>query len=78
MAEGVGFEPTGLLHPHVFKTCPFGRSGIPPDAHCRASAVDCVAHQQCGRRAVGAVNSVAEAWRLPAAPPKRPRMSDCP
>jgi hypothetical protein len=30
MAEGVGFEPTVSCPTVVFKTTPFGRSGIPP------------------------------------------------
>ena len=30
LAEGVGFEPTEVVASHVFKTCPFGRSGNPP------------------------------------------------
>jgi hypothetical protein len=31
-AEGVGFEPTEARASTVFKTVPFGRSGIPPAA----------------------------------------------
>ena len=30
MAEGVGFEPTELLHSTVFKTAAFNHSAIPP------------------------------------------------
>ena len=30
MAEGVGFEPTELLHSTVFKTAAFDHSAIPP------------------------------------------------
>ena len=30
MAEGVGFEPTLAFTKHVFKTCAFSRSAIPP------------------------------------------------
>jgi hypothetical protein len=30
LAEGVGFEPTEARASMVFKTIPFGRSGIPP------------------------------------------------
>src|SRR2546421_11968777 len=29
-AEGVGFEPTEACASMIFKTIPFGRSGIPP------------------------------------------------
>lgn len=32
-AEGVGFEPTSLLRPPVFKTGAFNRSAIPPSCH---------------------------------------------
>jgi hypothetical protein len=31
MAEGVGFEPTELLHSTVFKTAAFNHSAIPPE-----------------------------------------------
>ena len=31
MAEGVGFEPTELLHSTVFKTAAFDHSAIPPN-----------------------------------------------
>jgi hypothetical protein len=30
MAERAGFEPARVLPLHVFKTCPFNRSGISP------------------------------------------------
>jgi hypothetical protein len=30
MAERAGFEPARVLALHVFKTCPFNRSGISP------------------------------------------------
>jgi hypothetical protein len=30
MAERAGFEPARVLSLHVFKTCPFNRSGISP------------------------------------------------
>src|SRR5215203_5214436 len=32
-AGAVGFEPTGVLSPLVFKTSAFVRSAIPPSAH---------------------------------------------
>lgn len=32
MAEGVGFEPTEARASTIFKTVPFGHSGIPPEA----------------------------------------------
>lgn len=31
LAERVGFEPTGLLHPQVFKTSSLNRSDISPE-----------------------------------------------
>ena len=35
LAEGVGFEPTVSCPTVVFKTTPFGRSGIPPVTRIR-------------------------------------------
>jgi hypothetical protein len=39
MAEGVGFEPTELLHSTVFKTAAFDLSAIPPVLLSKASKI---------------------------------------
>src|SRR5215211_5359023 len=58
-AEGVGFEPTEACASMVFKTIPFGRSGIPPGARLGPARLDTVEPEQRiqnlrnGERAVG-------------------------
>jgi hypothetical protein len=61
LAEGVGFEPTEARASMVFKTIPFGRSGIPPDVRLRLAWLHAVEaaerdeHLGHGERAVGSL-----------------------